>query len=323
MKSRQQGLALLTVLFTLALLTLLVAQLQARFQIDIDRTTSLQRETQAREYALGAEQLARQLLWEEKQTLLLAGAGRSAAPYPVRRFEPAHGEIHLDIVDLQGRVNLNNIGSNSNLQTLVTTYLRDVMGMAQLEPLLQDWIDNDNMPLPGGAEDSHYESLPEPLKTANQLMTDPSELIVAGNLPESDYASHASAFAALPVPTGLNINAMAAELATLIHPELSPAQFSAARNAQGGYFESVDDFLQSTTTAGVNIDSSLLTVNSQYFSIRSSARVGDHWYHLISRIYQNPETGRLELLDRQTRFSPPFAITIMEDGHGEHTDRIF
>lgn len=322
MKSRQGGLALLTVLFTVALLTLLVAQLQARFQIDVSRTTWLLREAQAREYALAAEQLARQILWEERQALLQAGAGRSPMPFPMRRFQLHHGEIHLDIIDLQGRVNINNLG-DANLQHMVTGYLRNFTGMATLEPLIRDWLDQDSIPRPGGGEDSHYEVLPEPFKAANQALADPSEIIAVIGPLAPHQSEQLSTLVALPKSTPLNINSIAPELVTLIEPALSPAQFGAVRDTAGGFFEGVDDFLQSTVTAGINIDSGIITVNSQYYSIRASARVDELWYHLVSRIYQKPDTGRIELLDRQTVFSAPFAITPMEDRDGDHADRIF
>src|SRR5690606_4978477 len=219
--------------------------------------------------------------------------------------------------------NINNLGGDANLRNLVTGYLRNFTAMAALEPLLRDWIDRDSLPLPGGGEDSHYEVLPEPFKAANQAMIDSSEIIAVAGPLAPHQSDQVSALVALPSATPLNINSIAPELVILINPALSPAQFRAARDARGGFFEGVDDFLQSTATAGINIDSGVITVNSQYYSIRTSARFGEVWYHLISRIYQNPDTGRLELLDRQTVFSAPFTITPMEDGHGDHADRIF
>lgn len=323
MKQRQQGIALITVLFTVALLTILVAQLQAQLQIDIERTTWLQRDIQAREYALGAEQLARQILWKERQELLLAGVYRSPCPGPELRYQPPHGEIRLRIVDLQGRVNFNNVAQEDGLSALPDRYLRDALGMPEIEPLIEDWIDGDSTPLPAGAEDTTYEVSRMPFRTPNRPMVDPSEIIVPGNLEYGEFIRHASLLTTLPVPTPLNINTMSEQLITLIHPDLSPAQFRHERDMRGGFFDDLNDFLQSNTTAGVDIDPQLVTVNSAYFAIHVSARVDGHWRHLVSRVKQNPRTGRIELIDRSTPLPIPLIADKTGNDHDTKPDSVF
>lgn len=323
MRHRQQGIALITVLFTVALLTVLAAQLQAQLRIDIERTTWLQRDIQARQYALGAEQLARQILWEERQALLLAGIYRSPLPGPELRYQPPNGEIRLRIVDLQGRVNLNNLAEEDGLSVLPGRYLRDFLGRPEIEPLIKDWIDSDRLPLPGGGEDATYELLGAPFRTPNRPMVDPGEMIVPGNLEHDGFARHAPLLATLPLPTPMNINSMPEQLVTLIHPDLSPAQFRGERDAHGGIFDDVNDFLQSNTTAGIEMDPRLMTVNSTYFAIHASAGIDGHWHHLVSRIRQDPHTGRIELIDRTTPLSTPFATNETEDEHGTRSDPVF
>lgn len=322
MKSRQQGIALITVLFTLALLTIMAVQIQAGLRIDIERTAWLHRDIQAREYALGAEQLAREILWQDRQELLLAGLHRSPLPGPGFRYHPPHGDIHLRIVDLQGLVNLNNFLEEDGLSSLPVNYLRNFLNKPEIEPLIRDWIDRDNTPLPGGAEDGSYELQGLPFRSPNLPMVDPSEIIIPGNLDHSNFSKHHAALVTLPLPTPINVNTVPEQLVTLIHAELSPEQFRVDRSARGGAFDTVSDFLQSTTAAGIDIDTRLLTVNSAYFAIHSSARIDGHWYYMISRVRQDPNTGRIELIDRISTL-PDSLVNDMEHEHGAQPDSVF
>src|SRR5690606_12412827 len=102
---------------------------------------------------------------------------------------------------------------------------------------------------------------------------------------------------ALPRPTALNINTLDPTLAPLIHPRLSALQLERSRNA--GPFNSVQDVLQSDLTAGLPVDGSLITVTSSYFQATIVARFGDWHQPLISRLFMDPVSGDIELIDRQ------------------------
>ncbi len=62
------------------------------------------------------------------------------------------------------------------LQTLLEAYIDDSYVVDTIRDSLIDWLDKDDFPLPYGAEDAEYESLPLPYLTANSTLSHLSEL---------------------------------------------------------------------------------------------------------------------------------------------------
>lgn len=292
----QQGVALISVLFVVVILTVLASQLLTQGWRDLDRTQWLQEQAQAYQYALGGEQLARQLLFADWQRLRSEGLNISPVPGPPSLYQPERGEIRLKITDLQGQINLNNILQTS-YQTMIQRFFHDALQQPQLMTLLADWADGDTLPRPGGQEDSFYLSQSQPYRAGNRLLAHWSELnLLDGSLSPDTLKNVSSWVSTLPKPTPVNINTLTSERATVIHPGLSAAQLEASR-AQGA-FTSTNDFLQSTITAGLEILPTTITVNSEFYEATVLATRGDFQQALSSRFYMNPANGKIDLLDR-------------------------
>lgn len=118
--SRQRGVALITVLLVVAIVTVVSAAMVARQQLSIRATSNQLQARQAWHYALGGEALAQAILARD----LRAGAtgepgasGEAAAvdhllePWaqPLPAFEIDQGEILVRIEDMAGRFNLNDL----------------------------------------------------------------------------------------------------------------------------------------------------------------------------------------------------------------------
>jgi len=293
---RQQGIALLSVLFVVVILTVLVSQLLTLGWRNLERTQWLQDQAQAYQYALGGEQLARQILFVRWQALREEGLNISPIPGPPARYQPDRGEIRLQITDLQGRLNLNNI-QDGNRRSTLQRFFADTVQQPQLIAPLADWTDGDSLPRAGGQEDSHYLSQSQPYRAGNRLLAHWNELKLLESNLEPDAFSHLGPWlTTLPGTTPLNINTLAAELATLIHPGLSPVQLAASQ-VQGG-FQSTQAFLQNPITAGLEIDTGAITVTSGFFQAAVLATHGGFEQSLVSRFYFNPVTGDIDLLDR-------------------------
>lgn len=106
---RENGAALISVLLIFTIITILVSQLITRSQADIERTYWLTTEAQAYQYAVGGELLARQVLHSQYQALKSEGLTMSPVPELLPLYQPDHGEMAVEIIDLQGLINLNNI----------------------------------------------------------------------------------------------------------------------------------------------------------------------------------------------------------------------
>lgn len=194
--SKQKGVALLAVMILVLAVTMILANIFYRHQIDVSQAAVSLHTDQALLIALSGEGWAQELLIED---------GKQSQGSPVDHygeiwaqamplFPVEGGTLTGCISDLQSRINLNNFSRYA-----VGNQLQDEMnkpdqnGFAKtwlnLLELLQipsspakvatitDWIDpDDNILSSWGAEQPDYESYDPPRRVANQPMTDVTEL---------------------------------------------------------------------------------------------------------------------------------------------------
>ncbi len=294
----QKGVALISVLLVFAIVATLAATLLSRSQADIERTSWLIAEAQAQQYALGGEALARQILWEENKRLATDGLNITPVPQTLPVYEPDHGKMAIEIIDLQGLINLNNINDKPEMQLA----LKNLFDVALLKPqvvnTLADWVDDDTMPRSGGAEDSSYLSLPQPYRAANAPLASRSELLAINQFDPAEFSAIENHVSALPSPTPININTASADVLSLINPGLSGQQVVHEREQLPNGFQSVSDFLASNAAAGLEIPGELLTVTSSYYGVRILATFNDRTFRLFSRLHLDSNSGKITLYDR-------------------------
>ena len=129
---RQRGIALITVLLVFALVAVIATEMLHRSQLNLRSVGGLVESRQAYYYALAGEAYARQLLARDivernstTDTLIEPWAQtKDQQPFPID-----NGKLQIEIYDLQGRFNLNNV---VDAQGLV-----QVDGVAQFRRLLQ------------------------------------------------------------------------------------------------------------------------------------------------------------------------------------------
>ncbi len=165
----------------------------------------------------------------------------------------------------------------------------------ELAQAIADWIDPDSDPLfPDGAEDGHYLALNPAYLAANRPFANISELRLVKGVDRETYAKLAPLVCALPPGTSLNVNtAPAAALAGLTEdadPE-ELARLLEKRPDQG--YESVDEFLNAAKLTVDAPTKTLLGIESQYFSLRAEARVGDGRAMLYSTLYRDENGVRV------------------------------
>ena len=106
-KTRQQGVALITVMLIVALCSIIAAQMTTRLQTQMQRSTNITFNQQAYWYALGAEEFTKRVLIkafkdEPEVTHLEQIWAEEGSSFPVD-----FGEISAEIKDLQSCLNLN------------------------------------------------------------------------------------------------------------------------------------------------------------------------------------------------------------------------
>lgn len=102
---RQRGAALITVMLIVSISTVIITALLLRQQLDIKRTSNVVLKMQAYQYALAAEELARQLLAVNTDVTYY---GQEALAKDIG-FDADNATIVLNIEDLQARFNINNL----------------------------------------------------------------------------------------------------------------------------------------------------------------------------------------------------------------------
>ena len=305
---RQQGVALITVLLVVAIVTVVSAGIIARQQLSIRSSANQLTARQAWHYALGGEALAQAMLLRD---LKQAGADPAQAVDHLREawarkmapYEVEQGRISVSIEDLSGRFNLNSLVVNQQVNQLALQRFRRLLLRLEIEPLLAerliDWLD-DNQEVTGsyGAEDNQYLLLEPPYRAANRPMQDVSELRLLLELSERDYRRLLPHVSALPAATALNVNTASALLLSTLADSLSPQaaqQLVQARGAEG--YRQLSDFTAQPALAGLGVQASGLGVGSQYFAARSEVQLGERRRVLISVLQRGPD-GRVQVLQR-------------------------
>lgn len=168
MINRQRGVALLMVLFILALMMILASAMTERTAVMYQHTAVTLDNLQARWYALAAENMAAALLQRDaldspSQTNLAQTWAQEG-----RRFTLDDGEIRATIRDGHACFNLNAINHRTDEAGDGTPYPTDVfvrllallgeppLRASQIAAALGDWTDSDGQPRLNGAEDEVY-----------------------------------------------------------------------------------------------------------------------------------------------------------------------
>ncbi len=305
------GVVLLTTLLILALLaalawqmvgkhTLLIAQYRAGFTAD-----------QALSYALGAEALARQILYQdwseggrEKDTLLEIWA------QPVAPFEIDNGFLEIQVRDLHSCFNLNSVASGTmpggaggapeDATAPNHQRLRQLLRNRGLPDALadgwRDWVDADQDLNGFGAEDGDYLLLDPAYRTANALAAHVSEFRLLKDLEPGMLDALGQSVCVLPTDAlRINVNTARADVLAALSPAVTEAQLA-------GFVDSLRDladvaqFTQLFPDLAGAVDA--LTVTSEYFEISIRAQVDDGQAELAIVVRRDPGDGRVELVSR-------------------------
>ena len=282
----QRGVALITVLLVVALVTVICAALLLRQQLAIRSTGNQLLVRQAQYYAEGGELLAQALLRRDQAQGVV---DHLAEPWANPRLQfplDEGGELRLRIEDLSGRFNLNSLAAGGESAELALLRFRRLLQQLQLNlayaERLQDWLDTDqDASGSSGAEDAQYLMLDPPYRTGTGRIGDISELRLLLGMNEADYRRLAPFVAALPSQVELNINTASAQVLACLGEGIPAAALQSAIEGRGrsGYSD-VTAFVQQLSAYGVGPQG--LGVGSQYFRVTTEVSLGDRRQVLTS-----------------------------------------
>lgn len=302
---KQRGVALITALVIVALAVTVTAFLSFDQQVDIRRSANLFYTDQAYQYALLAEEAAMEVLIQDANESKVDSLDEAwALTWPPLSTED--GAVSGEIIDLQGRININNLVSGEDkVDPIANERIERLLNHLKLEAVarsaLIDWIDKNINPLDAyGAEDDYYLGLDAPYRCPNAPMVSISELrLVRGfnELDKNTFRVIADAMTALPVKTPVNVNT--APYDVLIALGLNEAAAAAVRvrlTEDERPYKSVQEFLQDPALQGQTLKTKDLAVTSQYFLLHAVAQAVDGKYELHSLLFR--EKGKIRVLMR-------------------------
>lgn len=317
-----RGAALVIVLFIVALAAILAVEMSANLMLQVQRSTNLQSQQQAKWYAYGAEELAIKGLIQskkddpEKTTLAQPWAKQGDVKYPVD-----NGTLSGQLTDLQACLNLNALGAepdpNSTNKTnpahkalfAILENIEDLPSDESEEGMADsvfDWLDKNSITYRSGAEEGEYLSRQFPYMTANSLFASISELRLIKGFNPLVMEKVLPFVCVIPGSTllSINVNTVTEEQALLLSGlidelSVSGAQAVIAARPENG-FDNIEEFFESVKQQGgknIKAVEKLFSLKSEYFKLQTQAKFVDLRFSMTTLLYAS--NGEVTILARK------------------------
>ena len=319
-RARQKGVALLTVLLLVAVMSVLLVLVLDDIRFGQRRAFNAASQSQAQWYALGAEDLAGtqlQALWRRDPLRTPPDGDWNGRTHV---FPLDHGLMQATLSDQTRCFNLNSVveGAGEMLQ-------RRESGLRQFRALLEalevppgragsladnlaDWIDSDNQPGPRGAEDASYLASAEPYRSAATLLAETSELRAVAGFDAALYAKLRPHVCALPTtaPSPVNLNLLQADDALQLvaltegRLDVATARQVIRRRPPGGWRDVAGFWTLPEMARAFPADSALAqaSLRSRYFALQARVRHLDAEV-VLSSLLEIDDAGRIRTLARR------------------------
>lgn len=297
----QGGIALITVMLVLSVVTVALVAMSSDRQMDIRRTENQLRSIQAWEYVYGLE------AWAAKQ-LKIDSANNSYDDVSDKWNQPLtlkpipEGNIQADIIDLQGRINLNNLLVKGEVSEEDVTQLKRLFITLKINTdlvdVMVDWIDADmELRSPKSAEDETYSKYTPPYRSANNPFSDISELLRLKGMTLKDYKKLLPYIYVANERTTININIADAVVLRTLAPDITQNQAESIYNASGKPFGDVDEFLKDEAMEGIVMNKESISVASHNFLLSGQIDMGKNVLIFDSHLYRD-DLGEVKVVKR-------------------------
>lgn len=317
--SLQKGVALLTVLLVVAIITVLAASMIGRMEYHVLRSQNIKQNEQAYWLVRSAESYAisaiSTLIGNEDGVISLDQAWNEPFSFPVEG-----GLIEAEIQDATACFNLNSVIGGQPEQNQTPTAASDQMStelaafrrlLALAIPALDsftadtirdslaDWIDEDEVFRDYGAESSEYEGLIPAYRTADQPLAWISELRLLKGMTPAILERLLPLVCVIPNNPNLRINIntldedSAVLLAALMGLSRAEAQSLLQQRPVGG-FSDTESVFNDPVVQDANLSTQQkqwFKVDSEYFTIRTQATFGNATFFQTSILNINASGG--------------------------------
>lgn len=304
----QQGVALMIVIFVFALVSILAVGMYSRQSLFVQKTGNILAQSQAYEYALASEVYGRRLLkadWDEdKEKNEFVDDLEQTQNSILVPVDEAFLEAQLN--DLHGRLNINDlVDLNGKPNTLMTDRFRRLLNRLNIDTIkveaIQDWIDENQQPENiEGAEDGEYLVADPPYRNAGQPYTHVSELLLLPGISRDDYELLTPHISTLPQGrVKINVNTATKEVLQSLAQNLTDAQaddLSSVRIDEP--WKDINSFKSDPIAQAAKIDTTNLSVSSEFFEIATRITLSDRVVRLVSVIFRSQSDGKMSVMLR-------------------------
>ena len=212
-RTRESGVALLVVLLTIALLTIVVVEFTYSSQVETHLAFGSRNALQALYLARSGVNIAEAILVRDAQTGRDVDGELDLWAQPLPPLPLGDGSLALRVRDEARALNLNELASGVWEERMrkqaIAERLFDLLGIdRQVLAAIVDWIDSDQEPWtsPLGAEQPYYLSLTPPLQVRNAPLLTFRELLLVRGVTPSVLARLDGFVTVLPRENRLKIN---------------------------------------------------------------------------------------------------------------------
>ena len=299
---RCQGVALISVLLVVAVLTSVAYHLVSRHASSLAQSQNALGFDQAMAYALGGEALARQVLYQDKTETgpeIDSFEEDWAQAFPPFELDE-QGLIEIQARDLNGCFNLNALagadeGPSPHLDRF-KTLLRNLDIPEPVADETRDWIDADQTVLGFGAEDNDYLGQQPGYRTSGQPLAHVSELRLLRSMTPEHLERLKPHVCVLPVNAlKLNVNTATSHALAALAPELNEPELRMLTETPRA-FENLAEFTKLAT--GFETVAQHLGVTSEFFEVQVRVEVGGGTAMLTSVLRRDPSSSAITLISR-------------------------
>jgi general secretion pathway protein K len=287
-------------LLVLALATVVMSSMMRSSYLAVRRTGNLIDATQARYFALGAEELGRRMLIED---MLPAGATKNVDHLRedwARQqfaFEIDEGRLTIAIVDQSGLYNLSGLtGAEGRADVDAIARFERLLQELGIDPalalLVADWQDRDDRTARGASEQSAYGASAIP----NRPFSDIGEILAVPGVDADVWETLSPLVTALPEQARLNVNTAPPVVLLAYAPRATPAEIERFVQLRAQRpVETTSDEIAARVFGGA---ANSIDVKSDYFVVQSHAEYRQRHARIDTLMRRDPKTGKITIMAR-------------------------
>lgn len=303
-KSKQKGVALFVTLLVVTIATLLATEIWFNNNLDISRTYNNRASYQANHYAKGMVLWAKDVLRQDFEVDATFDNHSEGWNQTIAGIQLEDAILSGKLIDLDSKFNLNNIVIDGALKPISYEYFKRILVNLELDvgiaDKIVDWIDENQFPMPLGAEDSVYLSKRPSYRTAGQPFVHISELKLIDGIDETTYQRLKGFVTVLPIlgnsHTKVNINTASSLLLKSLDIRISAKDALVLYDNGNASNKSIDDFFMQRVIQYLNLGQNgelrdLIDTRSQWFQAQINVKMEQANFKKYALLYRSSKTA--------------------------------